>query len=37
MANDWALFKLWAGQNASKEQLDEYIERLSQPGVHCVG
>jgi len=36
MANDWALFKLLAGQNANKEQVDEYIERLSQPGAHCV-
>lgn len=36
MANDWALFKLLMGQNAKQDQVDEVIERLSQPGAHCV-
>jgi hypothetical protein len=32
MANDWELLRLWAGQDASKEQLEAYIKRLSEPG-----
>jgi hypothetical protein len=32
MANDWGLLRLWAGQDASKDQLDAYIKRLSEPG-----
>jgi hypothetical protein len=31
-ADDWALFRLFEEQNATKEQVAAYIHRLSEPG-----
>lgn len=33
-ANDWKFFRELLGVNASQQQMDAYVERLSQPGAH---
>lgn len=32
-ANDWALFRLVMGAGCNEQQLQQYQEQLSQPGV----
>jgi hypothetical protein len=31
-AHDWALFRLFERQNATEEQVEAYVNRLSEPG-----